>query len=168
MIDTILTLGKNDLMKKYFFLILLSFGVLALPKTLQAQAAFELGIRVPGGATGNGTNIAIDGTIPLAAKPRLQASVYLERFGFGTYFDWMFALDGGPEGLKFYPGVGPELFFEGDFDFKAAGNFGAEYSFRFPLTLGFDWRPAFRFTNDADFEAGNWGFTARFRFKSAN
>jgi hypothetical protein len=124
---------------------------------LKAQSNWELGVRF-------GDDIAIDATIPLAASPRLHPSVYFDRFGFGTYFDWMFALSGGPTGLKFYPGVGPEFFFENSFDFHIAGDFGVEYSFDFPLTVGFDWRPGFAVTEGFDFKTSNWGFIARFRF----
>jgi len=90
--------------------------------------------------------------------------VYFDRFGIGTYFDWMFALSDGPTGLKFYPGVGPEFYFGNDFDFDIAGNFGAEYSFKFPLTVAFDWRPGFRVTDSFNFKTNNWGISARFRF----
>jgi hypothetical protein len=75
----------------------------------------------------------------------------------------MFALSDGPTGLKFYPGVGPEFFFENSFDFHIAGDFGVEYSFDFPLTIGFDWRPGFAVTEGFDFKTSNWGFIARFR-----
>ena len=50
------------------------------------------------------------------------------------------------------------------FDFRVVGDFGIEYSFEFPITIGFDWRPGVEFTNGAEFIAYNWGFTARFRF----
>lgn len=124
---------------------------------LKAQSNWEAGVRF-------GDNFSIDLTIPLAAAPRLHPAVYFDRFGVGGYFDWMFALSGGPTGLKFYPGVGPEFFFEHDFDFHIAGDFGIEYSFDFPLTIGFDWRPGFRVTEGFKFKTGNWGFIARFRF----
>lgn len=123
----------------------------------KAQANWEVGARF-------GDNISIDMTIPLAASPRLHPAIYFDRFGVGGYFDWMFALSGGPNGLKFYPGVGPEFFFENSFDFHIAGDFGVEYSFDFPLTIGFDWRPGFKVTEGFDFKTGNWGFSARFRF----
>ena len=123
---------------------------------LKAQSNWEAGVRF-------GDNFSVDLTIPLAASPRLHPAIYFDRFGIGTYFDWMFALSGGPTGLKFYPGVGPEFYFENDFDFHIAGNFGAEYSFDFPLTIGFDWRPGFRVTEGFGFKSGNWGFSARFR-----
>ena len=76
----------------------------------------------------------------------------------------MFALSGGPTGLKFYPGVGPEVWFGNSFDFSIAGDFGVEYAFEFPLTIGFDWRPGFMLTDGFDFKTSNWGFSARFRF----
>lgn len=123
---------------------------------LKAQSNWEAGGRF-------GDNFSLDLTIPLAASPRLHPAIYFDRFGVGTYFDWMFALSGGPTGLKFYPGVGPEFFFGNNFDFHIAGNFGAEYSFDFPLTIGFDWRPGFRVTDGFSFKSGNWGFSARFR-----
>ena len=135
----------------------------------KAQSNWEAGLRFgdPG--------VAIDATIPISAKPRLHAAAYLTgRFGLGAYFDWMFSMDGGPTGLKFYPGVGPEFYFENGFDMSVAGDFGAEYSFDFPLTIGIDWRPGFMVTDGFDFNANNWGILARFRFgegvsfKSAN
>ena len=124
----------------------------------QSNSNIEAGVRF-------GDNTGIDATIPLGISPRLHPTVYLDYFGVGTYFDWMFALTDGPVGLKFYPGVGPEFFFENDFDFNIAGNFGVEYAFKFPLTIGFDWRPGFAVTNDFDFYTGNWGIMARYRFK---
>ncbi len=139
------------------FQIAIIFCLLTNSSDLNAQANWEIGVRF-------GDDIAIDATIPLAASPRLHPAIYFDRMGFGTYFDWMFALSDGPEGLKFYPGVGPEFFFEDSFDFHIAGNFGAEYSFDFPLTLAFDWRPGFAVTEGFNFKYGNWGFSARFRF----
>lgn len=122
-----------------------------------AQSNLELGLRLA-------DNISIDATVPLAAAPRLHPAIYFDRFGLATYFDWMFSLQGGPTGLKFYPGVGPEVWLGDSVDFDIAGNFGAEYSFEFPLTIAFDWRPAFRVTDEFRFRSGNWGVSARFRF----
>lgn len=133
------------------------FLTLIISAGAKAQSNWEAGIRF-------GDNIAIDATIPLAAAPRLHPAVYLDYFGIAGYFDWMFALNDGPTGLKFYPGVGPEFWLENDFNFDIAGNFGAEYSFDFPLTIGFDWRPGFQVTNGMKFKSSNWGFSARFRF----
>ena len=137
--------------------------VAALSIESKAQSNWEVGLRF------GDPNIAIDATIPLSAKPRLHAAAYFSNwygsdFGLGGYFDWMFSLDGGPTGLKFYPGVGPELWFGNDFNFGVSGDFGVEYSFDFPLTVGFDWRPGVMFTNDIGFHSGNIGVSARFRF----
>ncbi len=142
-------------MNKIKSILFVSFIMLSV--ATYAQSNWEAGLRV-------GDNVSFDATIPLAASPRLHPAIYFDRFGIATYFDWLFALSDGPSGLKFYPGVGPELFFGNDVDLQIAGNFGAEYSFDFPLTVGFDWRPALRLTNDTGFYSGNWGFIARFRF----
>lgn len=145
--------------RKRFIVVQLAvfIGMLTIVTDLKAQANWEVGARA-------GREFAIDMTIPLAASPRLHPAIYFDRFGFGTYFDWMFGLSGGPTGLKFYPGVGPEFFFGNEFDFHIAGDFGVEYSFDFPLTIGFDWRPGFEVTEGFDFKTSNWGFIARFRF----
>ncbi len=135
--------------------LILLFTVLSI--SVSAQSSWEAGLRV-------GDNVSFDATIPLAAAPRLHPAVYFDRFGVATYFDWLFAFSDGPSGFKIYPGVGPEIFFGDEPDFHIAGNFGMEYSFDFPLTLGLDWRPSLRLTHDTGFYTGNWGFIARFRF----
>lgn len=149
------------MISKYHFIAAFLFAVLLTAFSthdVSAQSNWELGVRL-------GDDVAIDATIPLSAKPRLHAAAYFGNdFGLAGYFDWMFSLDGGPNGLKFYPGVGPEFYFGDDFNFGIAGDFGAEYSFDFPLTIGLDWRPGFILTNSGDFHSRNWGFTARFRF----
>lgn len=145
-------------MMKTTFVTIIGCFVLLIGSELKAQSNWEVGARF------GHYPFAIEATIPLAAAPRLHPSVYIsDRFGVGAYFDWMFALSGGPTGLKFYPGVGPEFWFGNDFDFHIAGDFGAEYSFKFPLTVGFDWRPGFKVTDGFKFKSSNWGFTARFR-----
>ncbi|MCK5371749.1 MAG: outer membrane insertion C- signal [Cyclobacteriaceae bacterium] len=155
--------NRNLLLKAFLFTTLLFAG---LANDSKAQSNWEAGIRF-------GQNFAIDATIPLSAKPRLHVAAYFgdhkienlnSDFGLAGYFDWMFSLEGGPTGLKFYPGVGPEFYFGDNFNVGVAGDFGAEYSFDFPLTIGLDWRPGVMFTNDIGFHASNWGITARFRF----
>jgi len=145
-------------MKNATFTILFLLGITTFYSEVRGQSNWEIGARF------GEINFAFDATIPLAAAPRLHPAVYVsDRFGVGAYFDWMFALSGGPTGLKFYPGVGPTLWFEGDFDFDISGDFGAEYSFKFPLTVGIDWRPGFRVSNKFKWLSSNWGITARFR-----
>jgi hypothetical protein len=142
--------------EKFALAAILSVGIMF---ESDAQSNWEVGLRF-----GDPT-VAIDATIPLAAAPRLHPAIYMsDNFGIGTYFDWMFALSGGPQGLKFYPGVGPEFWFGDDFDFVVAGDFGAEYSFDFPLTVFFDWRPGFVVTDGFNFRGNNIGVGARFRF----
>lgn len=131
---------------------------LIIPSKLFAQSNWEAGIRT------DFDHVSLDITIPFKS-PRLHATAYFgNNFALGTYFDWLFSLDGGPTGLKFYPGVGPVFYFGNSFELGIAGDFGAEYSFKFPLTLGFDWRPGFVVTENFKWGSSNWGFMARFRF----
>ena len=144
---------SNILIPKALLLCVLLF---ILP-ALKAQSNWEIGVRF-------GDNFSIDLTIPLAASPRLHPAVDIDNnVAIGAYFDWLFALQGGPTGLKFYPGVGPELYFYDGLDIAAAGDFGVEYSFNVPLTIGIDWRPHFRLSDKFRFNSNNWGIFARFR-----
>lgn len=123
----------------------------------RSQANWEVGVRF-------GDNFGLDATIPIDLEPRLHAATYFSNgFGVGAYFDWMFALNEGPAGLKFYPGVGPEIYFN-DFAVAVAGDFGAEYSFEFPLTIAIDWRPRLQLSDNSGFYGSNWGLIARYRF----
>ncbi|NJN25636.1 MAG: hypothetical protein HC819_06595 [Cyclobacteriaceae bacterium] len=126
-----------------------------------AQSTLEAGIRY-------GDDFSIDATFPLSKAPRLHTAFYVEGdFALGTYFDWLFALDGGPKGLRFFPGIGPEFYFGEEFDLAIAGDIGVEYLFDFPITIGIDWRPRLSITDDFRYYSGNWGITARFRFVKA-
>ena len=147
---------NNNLMKtsmKFLLILVFILGTLSYSK---AQSNWEGGIRF-------GDRWSADFTIPMNSV-RFHPSVYFDRFGVGGYFDWMFAISNGPRGLKLYPGLGPEVWFGSNVDVAIAGNFGVEYSFNFPLTVGFDWRPGFTLTNDFKWKSSNWGITARFRF----
>ncbi len=152
------------MMTTFKSLVLFAFLFCAFISESKAQSAFEAGVRLGDGFD----SFSIDATFPLSKAPRLHSAFYLNNgFDLGLYFDWMFSLDGGPSGLKFYPGVGPELYFGDDFNLGIAGDFGVEYSFKFPLTIGFDYRPGFMVTNKFNFYSGNWGILARFRFVKA-
>jgi len=143
---------------------LLTTSILAFSMAISchAQSAFEAGVRA------FGDKFSIDATIPLSKAPRLHTGFYVEGdFALGTYFDWMFALDGGPTGLKFFPGIGPEFYFGDDFNLGIAGDFGVEYCFKIPLTIGIDYRPGFMLTDEFRGYSGNWGITGRFRFIKA-
>ena len=146
-------------MKKMRFIcttVLISVMLSMISTDLRSQSNWEIGARF-------GNTWGLDVTIPFAA-PRLHPAVYFgNNIAVGTYFDWLFALEGDPYGLKFYPGVGPEFYFGDNFNMAAAGNFGMEYSFKFPLTIGFDWRPRFMLTDQFKFNGNNWGVIARFR-----
>lgn len=126
---------------------------------VSGQSNWELGFRV-------GEKSGIDATIPLSEAPRLHPSLYVFEtyLGAGLYFDWLFNIQDAPQGLKFYPGVGPELYFGPEIEIGAAGNFGAEYSFDFPLTIAIDWRPRILITEKLQWHGENIGVIARFRF----
>ncbi len=144
-------------MKKF----LLAIVVLTIMSAIEvsAQSNFEAGLRF-------GNNFSAEATIPISKTPRLHPAIYFDEFALATYFDWMFKLQGTPNGFKFYPGVGPELYLADEVEIGLAGNFGVEYEFDFPLTVGFDWRPSLLLT-EGDFLTENWGFTARLRFSKA-
>ena len=127
-----------------------------------AQSNWEGGLRY-------GDEVALEATIPFSEAPRLHGAMYLGQnqgkgFGLGGYFNWMINTNKrASNGLSFYPGIGPEFYFGDLFNAGLAADLGMEYSFRFPLTLGFDWRPSYIFTNDIGRINDNWGFVARFR-----
>ncbi|XOV91099.1 MAG: hypothetical protein ACFHWX_12905 [Bacteroidota bacterium] len=129
----------------------------------QAQNHLEGGLRFGGGFN---NNIALDFTVPLAAKPRLHPAMYFNNNGvtLGAYFDWLFTVNDAP-GLRLYPGVGPELYLYNNAELALAGNFGIEYAFDIPLTVGFDWRPSILLTEGGPLGTNNWGIIVRYRFK---
>ena len=143
-------------MRKLKITLFISIALLA-EFQLKAQSNWEIGGRF-------GNDFALDITIPFKA-PRLHPAVYFDNNVWtGLYFDWLFALEHDPSGLKFYPGLGPELFFNNGLGLAVAGDFGMEYSFDFPLTIGIDWRPRLMITDNSGFNSKNWGIFARFRF----
>jgi len=148
-------------MKNIIRVLSISFLFSIIGASSFAQSAFEAGLRY-------GEEFAIDATFPLSKAPRLHTTFYLEGdFAIGTYLDWLFSLDGGPQGLKFFPGVGPEFYFGDNFNLGIAANLGVEYSFKFPLTIGIDYRPGFMITDSFKGYSNNWGIVARFRFVKA-
>jgi hypothetical protein len=77
---------------------LLALLALFNANTAHAQSNWELGLRV-------GNDIAIDATIPTNGAPRLHLAAYFDdASAVGAYFDWMFAIEDGPLGLKFLSG----------------------------------------------------------------
>ncbi len=97
-------------MKKIGIVTIILVTTIVFSPDLKSQANWEVGVR--------GFDLwSVEATIPIGTAPRFHPAVYFDRFGVGGYFDWMFALSGGPTGLKFFPGVGPEFWFGNDFDF---------------------------------------------------
>lgn len=144
--------------KTAYKVLLIGFFIISGINQISAQSNWEIGLRF-------GDVVALDATIPIAAAPRLHPAIYFyDDLSLGTYFDWMFAIEGDLYGFKLYPGVGPELHFGNELDLGVAGDFGIEYSFDFPLTIGLDWRPGLMLTDGFDLYTHNWGIFARFRF----
>lgn len=140
-------------------LILLVALHMAAGASLYPQTAWELGVRA-------GDKFGLDATIPLSSAPRLHPSLYFfEKYvAGGLYFDWLFNIEGTTKSLKFYPGIGPEIYMGPEIELAVAGNFGAEYSFDFPLTVGIDWRPGVYLSENLKWRAVNIGIMARLRF----
>ena len=159
--DGLVVFLLNKIIMKKLKLLFVSGSLLVLAflsQPVAAQSNWEAGVRF-------GDNFGLDATIPIDLAPRLHVATYFAHsFGAGAYFNWMFALNDGPAALKFYPGVGPEVYFGSTFAIAAAGDFGVEYSFDFPLTVGIDWRPRLQLSENSGFNAGNWGLIARYRF----
>lgn len=153
---SVLFTESNYLLMKKILLIAVLFTAAFTAKSQVSST--EIGVRF-------GDVVAIDATVPIAAKPRLHPTLYISDPGaaLGVYFDWLFPVADAP-GLRLYPGVGPELYFYNDVEAAIAGNFGVEYAFDFPMTLGIDWRPSIMVTNGGDFYTGNWGLMVRYRF----
>lgn len=118
----------------------------------------EIGVRF------NDNNFFIDAVVPFKKASRLHPSVAIGDGGamLATYLDWTISLNQADR-LGFYYGVGPELYFYNDFNIGVAGDFGIEYTFKAPITIGLDWRPGFVFA-PYDFHTGNWGLIVRYRF----
>jgi len=152
---------KNQL-RIAFIIILLAIAngysqTSTLSTTKVKSNQIELGLRF-------GQNLGIDAVIPFSKAGRLHPNFTFGDNGvmLGTYVDWIWQINE-TNGLKIYPGVGPEFWFYDGFDIGVAGDFGMEYAFNFPMTIGFDWRPGFTLI-DYKFRTGNWGFMARYRF----
>ncbi|WP_456461895.1 outer membrane insertion C- signal [Reichenbachiella sp.] len=140
-------------------LLVLSAIFIASFTTVNAQ---ELGIRF-GDVLGN--DVAIDGVFSVGEFSRLHADVsFGDNVGVEVLYDFFYKPLGDVQGLNWYIGVGPSLYFSDPFFLGASGEIGLEYHFDFPLALGFDWRPTFWIIEETDFRADSFGFNARYVF----
>jgi len=122
----------------------------------------ELGVRF-GDVLGN--NIALDAMFGSGEFHRLHADLsFGNDFGLELLWDFVYRPFGG-EAFYYYIGVGPSFLFSNDLLFGISGELGVEYHFNgVPIAVGADWRPTFFLTPDSNFEAGGFGFNARFVF----
>ncbi|MBA4167784.1 MAG: hypothetical protein H0X41_09625 [Chitinophagaceae bacterium] len=74
----------------------------------------------------------------------------------------------GASGLKWYAGVGPQIYlYSGGSDFAISPMAGLDYKITdVPLSLTFDWRPRFILTHGGDFNAARFGIGFRYAFNN--
>jgi len=123
----------------------------------------ELGVRF-GDVLGN--TIALDGMFSTGDFHRLHTDLsFGNDFGLELLWDFVFRPFGG-EAFYYYIGVGPSILFaESTTLFGISGELGLEYRFNSaPLAFGVDWRPTYFLGDNSNFEAGGFGFNARFVF----
>lgn len=90
---------------------------------------------------------------------------YNSVFSLGAYYEYH-GLIQNAEGLKWYVGLGPQVFFgQGETDLAARALIGLDYKIpTVPLDFSFDWRPAVSLTNGTQFIAARFGLGIRFAF----
>lgn len=86
-------------------------------------------------------------------------------FSLGAFYEYHGPIQNAP-GLKWYFGLGPQLFlYKGSTDIAARIPIGLDYKIpRVPLNFSFDWRPYYRFNNNSEFIAARFGVGIRFTF----
>lgn len=90
---------------------------------------------------------------------------YNNVFSLGAYYEYH-GLIQNADGLKWYAGMGPQVFFgQGATDLAARALIGLDYKIpTVPLDFSFDWRPALSLTNGTEFIAARFGIGLRFAF----
>ena len=146
------------MMKKLVFLFV---AVLFISLSSNAQnRSYELGVRIGGYG---GVGAAVDGIMTLGEKNRLHGDLgfFSDALSVSAFYDWMFPIE---EGFSFYPGVGAEMIIGDAFVLAIGGELGFEYAFKFPLSIGLDWRPSIRLIDDSGFGYDSFGLNIRYRF----
>ncbi|NJN42927.1 MAG: outer membrane insertion C- signal [Flammeovirgaceae bacterium] len=136
---------------------LLAFTCISL-----AGISQELGARF-GDALGNA--VAIDAVFNTGKFNRIHADV---SFGSGVGIEVLWDFINRPlggEAFNWYAGAGVSTRLDDPFTLGVSGEIGLEYRFNtVPIALGLDWRPVFILVENTDFDAGGFGFNARFIF----
>ncbi|MNF31890.1 hypothetical protein D3C85_250290 [compost metagenome] len=125
--------------------------------------AQEIGVRF-GDVARN--NVALDAVFGTGKFNRIHADVSFGGDGVGVDALWDFIYKPlGGESFNWYLGVGPSMSIDDDFWFGVSGEIGLEYRFKgAPIALGIDYRPTFWIVEESDFNAGGFGFNARYIF----
>lgn len=166
---------KNTLILSAFLLLT------GLPLANKAQAQtdnFEIGIRFDG--VYRGYAAAVDAMMPLGEN-RLHGNLSFGGWGLGAsvIYDWQNTFGNGVNGYGewlWYPGFGVGIGIwddgyigngNGGVGVSAIGEFGIEYQFDFPMSIGVDIRPSIGFGNyigdGIGFYIGS-GLNVRYRF----
>lgn len=124
----------------------------------------EIGVRF-GNVTAS--DVAFDAVFAFGQFDRLHTNVSFgdNQLGLDVLWDFLYEpLD--EEALNWYLGAGPFLSLGDDFQLGAVGEVGVEYHFReVPVSLGIDWRPAFRLVDNTDFTVKGFGINLRYVFR---
>lgn len=129
--------------------------------------AAGLGIDFGNGDTGAGIDFKHFFNVNSAVEANLL--FYNNTTSLGGYYEYHGPIQNA-EGLLWYIGLGPQMFFYGDHsyydsDFGARAMAGLDYKIpNIPLDFSFDWRPLFVFTHNSDFNGGRFQLNIRFVF----
>lgn len=145
---------------------IIGFSVMFCHTESKAQdlESLELGIRI--NLDDGPFDAAFDGVYNLSDANRLHANLGIGDGGIGAdlIYDWVFSFNGNGR-LIFYPGVGASLYFlSDDVVLGVTGEFGLEYRFDIPISLGLDYRPTFTVLPSTDFGTNSVGLNVRWRF----
>jgi hypothetical protein len=131
--------------------------------TADYKKAVGLGLDLGSGGTGAGLGLKHFFTANGAVEANLL--FFDDVFSLGAFYEYHGPIQNAP-GLKWYLGLGPQLFFyQGATDIAARVPVGLDYKIpTVPLDFSFDWRPYYRFNDNSEFIAARFGVGIRFAF----
>ncbi len=148
--------------KKFIFLslVVLFVGFTNKVNAQQLEQA-EIGLRF--NTSENPFSIAIDGVYNLSSGNRLHANIGIENgVGFDLIHDWVATFNNNR--LIFYPGIGASLYIIDELFLGVTAEFGLEYRFDVPISIGIDYRPTLFLISDLSLQSNGIGFNVRYRF----
>ncbi len=163
-------------MKKTLFLCALSLFVLAF--TTQAQSTLQGNTSADGGYQNSvGLSLDLGSTYVTGAgvgfkhffsshdAGEFNLLFYNSTVSLGAYYEYHGFIQNAP-GLKWYFGLGPQLFLaKNNTNLAARVPIGLDYKIpNVPLNFAFDWRPMILLTHGTEFTAARFGIGIRFAF----